>query len=192
MKNKTKKNIGIACAILLMILVQAIGITYAKYLITENANGEAEIAKWAFQIVKDGEQTKNIKLVNSVNKESLVNGKIAPGTNGVIDIVLDSTGSEVDLDYELQFANEKNKPSNMTFIAEGQEYKSLSEIKTLNGNMKLADENKTREIAVLWYWDYEKGTTEEEKLANDIQDTQDANIIDQYTFDIVATATQSK
>ena len=58
MKNKTKKIVGVACAILLIVLVQAIGITYAKYLTVEKGSGSAEVAKWGFEIVKNGTQSR--------------------------------------------------------------------------------------------------------------------------------------
>lgn len=189
MKNKTKKRIRIAFGILLIVLVQAIGITYGRYISSEKGSGQAEIAKWAFEIVKDGQETKNINLTNTVDKDTLVDGKIAPGTSGSIIIAVDGTGSEVDLDYTINFQNEKNKPSNMTFISLGKEYKSLSEIK-LSGNIKHDDINKVREVAVIWKWGYETGSTNEEKSANNKIDTEEASAITQYTFDVVATGTQ--
>ena len=60
MKKKTRKIITLTFAILLVILVQAMGITYAKYITTEKGNGQAEIARWSFEIVKDGQQKKNV------------------------------------------------------------------------------------------------------------------------------------
>lgn len=192
MKNKTKKIIRITCAILVVVLIQAIGVTYAKYVAGEKGTGQAEIAKWAFEIVKDGEETKNVQLVSTVDKDTLMNGKIAPGTNGVITIVLDATGSEVDLDYTLKFTNEQNKPDNLIFTCGGKQYKTLSEIDTLQGTIEYDAENKTREIVVLWSWAYESGANIEAIAANDEVDTQNANSITEYTFDIVATATQSK
>lgn len=74
--------IGVTCGILLIVIIQAMGITYAKYITSEKGSGQAEIAKWAFQIVKEGAQTKNVQLVNSVNTDTLVKGKIALGTSG--------------------------------------------------------------------------------------------------------------
>lgn len=191
MKNKTKKIIGVAWAILLIVLVQAIGITYAKYITSENATGQAEVAKWAFEIVKDGEQMKTINLADTVDNNKLVNGKIAPGTTGAISIGVDATGAEVDMEFSLEFTNEQNKPQNMTFIYMGKEYKSLSEIK-MSGTITHNEKTRINEIVVVWEWKYETGTTEEEKLANNIRDTQDANTIEEYTFDIIVTATQSK
>ncbi|MBQ2836214.1 MAG: hypothetical protein IJE68_05215 [Clostridia bacterium] len=192
MKNKTRKIIGITCAILLIVLVQAIGVTYAKYLTEEKGTGSAEVAKWSFQIDKNGAQTKTVKLVDPVNKDYLINGKIAPGTDGTIVITLDGTGSEVDIDYSVKFANEKNKPTNLTFTCNGTSYKSLSEINNLIGTIKYDAETPKKDIIIFWRWNYETGNTPDEIATNDAIDTLDVNNITQYTFDIIATGTQSR
>ena len=192
MKNKTKKITRIAVAILLVIAIQAMGITYAKYYTLERATGSTGVAKWAFKIVKDETQTKSINLADTVNKDTLIDGKIAPGTTGAINIELDGTGSEVDLDYTIQFANEKNKPKNITFTRSGTEYKSLSEMGTITGNIKHTDSPMKSAIVIFWTWDYETGETPDAIATNDVIDTQDANTISEYTFDVVATGTQSE
>lgn len=190
MKNKTKKSIRLIIAILLVVLVQTIGVTYAKYITSEKGNGQAEIAKWSFQIVKDGQQTKNVQLINSVNKDTLVDGKIAPGTSGKITIKIDATGTEVDMDYLVEFANEQNKPNNIVFTYGVSKSNSLAGLTGLNGHIA-HDEPQTRTIIIDWVWEYETGKGAEQIAANDILDTQDGSTIDQYTFDIVVTATQS-
>lgn len=191
MKNKTKNMLGVACAILLIVLVQAIGITYAKYLTVEKGSGSAEVAKWGFEIVKNGSQTKTINLADTVSEESVVNGKIAPGTKGAIVVTIDASKSEVDMDYTLKFENEQNKPNNIVFTYGTTQYKSLSEINAIFGSIEHDSDTKTRDIIVFWTWGYETGSTNDEKAANDILDTQDASAISQYKFDIIATGTQS-
>ena len=62
----------------------------------------------------------------------------------------------------------------------------------MKGTIAHTESTRINEVAVVWNWEYETGTTEEEKLTNDIRDTQDANTIEQYTFDIIVTASQSK
>jgi len=190
LKSKTKKIIVVACAILLIVLLQVIGITYAKYIASESGSGQAQIAKWAFQVVKEGEETKTINLASTINEDTLVNGKIAPGTSGIIKIAVDGAGSEVNLDYTIEFANEKNKPNNLMFTYNGISYGSLSDI-IANGNIKYYEENKEDEIIIHWKWAYETGKTEEEIATNDRIDTQNAATITNYTFDIITTATQS-
>lgn len=191
MKNKTKKRILIACAILLLLIVlNAIIFTYAKYITTEKGTGQADIAKWSFKIDKNGEETKTIKLINTVNKATLVNGKIAPGTSGEIIIGVDGTGSEVGVAYDIKFENEQNKPDNLYFRYKNQKYSSLSEIEAITGNFLCNEENKKIEYVIFWQWPYETGDTANLIAQNDEIDTQNANKISQYTFDVVATGTQ--
>jgi len=192
MKNKTRKSFKILCAILVVAIIQSIGFTYAKYVTQDKGTGSAEIAKWAFQMNTAGTQTKTVNLVSTVDKDTLVDGKIAPGTSGSIVITIDATGTEVNMDYSLGFTNEKNKPSNLIFTCYGTDYNSLSEITNLHGTIKHDEENQKRELAILWSWPYETGETTTEINANDVIDSQEANSITQYTFDIVATATQSE
>jgi len=192
MRRKTKKTLKMLTVVLLIVLLQSMGYTYAKYISQEKGTGQAEVAKWAFEISKEGQQTKNVKLINTTAKDTMINGKIAPGTSGIMKITLNGSDSEVDIDYTLKFANEQNKPNNITFTYEGQQYKSLSEIMTIKGTIKHDSDIKTKDIALYWEWSYETGATSNEIAENDLLDTQDANAITEYTFDIIATGTQSK
>jgi len=191
LKNKTRKIIRITCAILLIVLVQVIGITYAKYIASEKGSGQAEIAQWSFEISKDGEQIKNINLADTAQGDSAIKGKLAPGSWGGIGIQLNATGSDVGVDYTLEFANEQNKPKNLEFVYNGVTYNSISEIVS-SGTISYDEPNKTRQISILWRWNYETGSNDEEKAANNKLDTEYANSKNEYTFDIIATGTQSK
>lgn len=191
MKNKTRKIIKVLCALLLVVLLQTMGYTYAKYVTTVKGSGEAEIANWSFKMTKAGEETQNVKLINTANQTTLVNGKIAPGTSGSFILKIDAMGSEVGVDYAINFTNEQNKPKNIIFTYDGTEYKSLSEIDTIKGNISYDAGVKTKLITIQWRWEYETGSTDVVIAANDKLDTQDANLLLDYTFDIVATGTQS-
>lgn len=192
MKNKNRKKIGIALLIILLALsLNAIIITYAKYITSEKATGQAEIADWSFEIVKEGEETKTIQLSNSTKKSTLTSGKIAPGTSGTIDIAIDGTGSEVGMDYQIDFINEKNKPQNLYFTARAENYDSIEKIEPFKGKILCNSENKIERYSFTWTWPYETGSNANEIAKNDKIDTQDANDISEYTFDILVTATQS-
>lgn len=191
MKEKTKKLMILLCVLLLLIGVGTGGYTYAKYRTAEKGGGQADIAKWSFKVGTEDEQIQNIKLVNTVDKDTLVNGKIAPGTSGEFFINLDATGSEVGVDYEVKFTNEQNKPSNIIFTYSGQQYHSLSEITAIKGKIGLDDTTKTRRIQIVWTWEYETGTGEEMN-ENDILDTQEGIADLNYTFDVSVIGTQSR
>lgn len=192
MKNKTK-IISLVMIILLAILMQTIGITYAKYLTTEKRTGGAEVAKWSFKISENGEEKQKIKLADTITGNSgLVDGKIAPGASGTIKLGIDATGSEVNTEYSVKFNNEQNKPDNLVFTYLGTEYNSLSEITNITGSIDYDDDTRTRGIIIQWKWKFETGGTDIEKEANNKIDTENANKITEYTFDVVVTGTQAE
>ena len=192
MNKKIKKIINLLCALVLLFALGTGGYTYAKYRTSEKGNGQAEIAEWSFKVGKETEQITNIKLSNISDSSTLVDGKIAPGTSGQFFINIDTTGSDVGVDYAVKFINEKNKPSNIVFSYAGKDYKSLSEIEdNIKGTIGVDDITKTRRIQILWRWEYETGTGDEINT-NDNIDTQEGISGLNYSFDIVVTGTQSR
>lgn len=189
---KSKRKIIILCALLLIMLV-IIGIggfTYAKYIAQETGSGSATIADWSFKIEKDaGQQVKTVNLADSAERDSVVNGKIAPGTSGSFRVTLDSTGADVTTRYNLRFFGENNKPENLFFTYDGKKYNSLAEIGVIGGFIGHQETDRKVSLIIKWEWPYETGTTEEEKSKNNQIDTQDANL-DDYTFSMIATGDQ--
>lgn len=191
-KEKNKKIIKILCAVLLLMSLGMTGYTYAKYVTQEKGNGSADIATWSFRIEKDeNEDVKTIRLADTSNKETLFNGKIAPGTSGQFYLKINAVGSEVAVDYKVTFGNEKNKPDNIIFKYDGKTYSSLSEIDAIQGTMGLTD-YKSQLIKVEWEWPYETGSAVNGIASGDKVDTQNGQDNLDYTFDVIATGTQSK
>ncbi len=191
-KEKNKKIIKILCAVLLLMTLGMTGYTYAKYVTQEKGNGSADIATWSFRIEKDeNEDVKTIRLADTSNKETLLNGKIAPGTSGQFYLKINAVGSEVAVDYKVTFGNEKNKPDNIIFKYDGKTYSSLSEIDAIQGTMGLTD-YKGQLIKVEWEWPYETGSAVNGIASGDKVDTQNGQDNLDYTFDVIATGTQSK
>ena len=191
-KEKNKKIIKILCAVLLLMSLGMTGYTYAKYVTQEKGNGSADIATWRFRIEKDeNEDVKTIRLADTSNKETLLNGKIAPGTSGQFYLKINAVGSEVAVDYKVTFGNEKNKPDNIIFKYDGKTYSSLSEIDAIQGTMGLTD-YKSQLIKVEWEWPYETGSAVNGIASGDKVDTQNGQDNLDYTFDVIATGTQSK
>lgn len=192
MKNKIKKTIKIISILLVIVIFNTMGYTYAKYIAGEKGTGNADIANWSFKIKKDeGETVKNVKLINTALGSSIVDGKIAPGTSGQFYITVEATDSEVDVQYNIKFENEVNKPQNIKFIYQGREYNSLAEIGEITGKIYCDDEMRERHATVNWEWAYETGKTENEIKENDLIDTQDGMSVSNYTFDIVVTGEQA-
>ncbi len=198
MTNETKaskRNKGILALVsmllLTLVLTGAGGYTLARYTTQEKGVGRAKFASWSFQIAKNGAETKVVDLASTVDKDTLVNGKIAPGTSGSFSITLDASGSEMGVDYLLAFINEENKPANLVFSYNDRKGKSLGEIGDITGTIA-KDGKKQVTMNITWSWPYQTGSTQDEKDKNDAIDTQTGISPLDYTFEILAIGTQSK
>ena len=189
----SKKKALIVLVVVLVALIAFIGgQAYAKYVSEVRGNGIAEVATWSFKVNGQNEQVEEINLASTCNNETLVNNKIAPGTTGSFNIIVDATDSDVGINYNITFIEEENKPENLKFFYNGQEYNSIKDIEEdLSGTIDANDENgKSRTLNIKWEWLYETGDTEEEIEANDLIDTKDGTNIENYTFDVIVTGTQ--
>ena len=96
----------LALALLLLLVVASFG-TYAIYKSSASASTTVSTANWVIKvntqnIVTSDTFTFNASDVNwSGVTHSKVDGTIAPGDSGTITVLLDATGSEVDVDYEV-------------------------------------------------------------------------------------------
>lgn len=187
-----KKKTLIVIGVLLIILLSFVGgQVYSKYVARVKGEGIAQVATWNFKVNDQEEQVQTINLQSVYNNATLVENKIAPGTSGNFDIVVDATGSDVGINYTIDFRNEQNKPTNLKFIYNNTEYNSITQLtEVLSGTINGDEENKKKTFPIQWKWQYETGTTNEEILANDIIDTQDAKNISNYTFDVIVSGTQ--
>lgn len=187
-----KKTILLVIAVLLVIILSfMIGKTFSKYVSEVKGTGTAEIANWVFKVNGKEDVVQNVNLLSTYNNETLINNKVAPGTSGNFNIVVDATGSEVGVDYTVQFLNESEKPQNLIFIYDDKQYTTIQDLeKDLSGTINANDENKTRTITVYWEWQYQTGEDENEINQNDIIDTNNAKQLENYTFDIYVTGTQ--
>ena len=187
---KRKKIIISLCVLLFIVLGIIGGTVIAKYQSKIIAQGNADVAKWVFTLNGTNVSYKTIKINSNYDESTLVNGKVAPGTQGSFDIVIDATGSEVGVEYAVTFANERHKPTNMKFIYDNKEYDSLQEIEeNLTGTIEANATLKKVTYTINWLWDYETGNTSE-IIANDKTDTNEGILGTSYSFDVIATGTQ--
>lgn len=85
-----KKKIILSIAVLSCILLSFIGgQSYSKYVSEVRGEGMAEVATWSFKVNGQKEQVQTIELGSTCNNETLVNNKIAPGTSGSFNIIVD-------------------------------------------------------------------------------------------------------
>ncbi len=187
-----KKKIIVIVAILSAIVISFLGgQTFSKYITEVKGTGSAQVAMWSFKVYGDNEQTQNVKLASTVDDNTLVDNKIAPGTKGSFSIKIDGEGSDVGINYNIKVQNETQKPANLFYTYQGKTYTDLNELAlTASGTINADDSNKVKEILVNWEWPYQTGSDEISKSKNDVQDTQDGKNISNYTFDIVVTGTQ--
>ena len=187
-----KKKIIVIVAILSAIVISFLGgQTFSKYITEVKGTGSAQVAMWSFKVYGDNEQTQNVKLASTVDDNTLVDNKIAPGTKGSFSIKIDGEGSDVGINYNIKVQNETQKPANLFYTYQGKTYTDLNELAlTASGTINADDSNKVKEILVNWEWPYQTGSDEISKSKNDVQDTQDWKNISNYTFDIVVTGTQ--
>ena len=187
-----KKKAVIIIAILVAIVLSFIGgQTYSKYVTEVRGDGTAQIATWDFKVNGQKEEVQTISLGSTYDSSTLVNGKIAPGTEGNFQIKVDATGSEVGIDYKIKFSDETTKPANLKFYYQEVEYNSILELgEALSGTINADDENKSKTFDIKWKWNYETGSNPTEVASNDKIDTQNAQEITNYEFDVIVSGTQ--
>lgn len=126
---------------------------------------------------------KSIDLIDTIDKETLVYEKIAPGTSGSFNILLDSNQN---LKYTIEFNSINEKPHNLNFRAL-ENGKILGEANTLEElSKKLTGyiyQDEKINITINWYWNFE---SEQNKEDTDIQDTKDSENIKIYQFNVCA------
>ena len=188
----TKKKVLVILAILTAVIVSFVGgQSYSKYISEVKGEGTAEVAGWSFKVNGSDSQVQTISLASTVNNKTLVDNKIAPGTSGSFNILVDCTGSDVGINYNIQFTNETSKPTNLKFTYENVEYNSVTELaNALTGVINANDENKTKTLNVKWNWKYETGSNDAEISSNDKIDTQNAKAIQNYQFNVIVSGTQ--
>ncbi len=163
---------------------------FAKYQSNIAGHGIADIAKWAFNVNGNSSTIQTIAINKNYDESTLTNGKIAPGTQGSFDIIIDATGSEVGVDYSVSFINETNKPTNLKFIYENEEFSTLQDLEnSLVGTIDADAQAKEKTLTVGWFWNYETGANNQ-IAENDIIDTNEGSQNLNYTFDVVVTGTQ--
>ncbi|MBR3162663.1 MAG: hypothetical protein IKF17_01000 [Clostridia bacterium] len=186
-----KKKIAIGLCVLAVIVLAFIGgNVLAKYQSQVKGQGIADVAKWVFNVNGNSSAIQTIAINKSYDQSTLTNGKIAPGTQGTFDIIIDATGSEVGVDYTVAFLNEKNKPTNLKFKYENEEFSSLQDLQeNLTGTIDANEDNKKKTLTISWLWNYETGDANQIST-NDKIDTDDGTKDLDYTFDVVVTGTQ--
>ncbi|MBE5805996.1 MAG: hypothetical protein E7313_04715 [Clostridiales bacterium] len=181
MENAKKKHTGSNILIILLILIiltsTGVGLySWAKYRTTIEGTATGEIAKWNFNVTDGNSQTEAIDftLTRTDNNDSVVDGKLAPGTCGELEIEIDATGTETALTYVIE-GEMSNLPTNLKLYSNEERTEELIVVnnKFSYGKYMSLQEIGKKEEKIYWEWPFETGTTTEEKTANNKIDTED-------------------
>lgn len=129
--------------------------------------------EYVFDFSKNNEISTNMNLWQTISKNTLINEKIAPGTEGEFEIKLKSNKS---IYYEIDFLSQNKKPKNLVFLIKGnnKQYSKLEDLRDeLQGDLNKME---TKSIIIQWKWDYDTGNKD------NIQDTKDGISIKDYHF----------
>lgn len=140
-------------------------------LLSENQNHPL----YDFRVSYQNIDFKNINLAESIKQDTLIQEKIAPGTEGEFEILLQANRK---INYRIKFKSTNEKPENLNFQIKGKDrkyYKLEDMEQELQGELT---ENK--KITIYWKWDYEGNEKQ------NFQDTKDGQAIKQYKFTIYA------
>ena len=195
MNNQTtkvkSKNKGAVVVLALIVAIVLSMYAYSKYTSTLTGNGTSTVAKWSFKVNEQTQTIPDINLGETMDAHSnVVDKKLAPGTSGHFDLILDGSGSEVAIDYNIKLAITQ-KPTNLKFYLDDKYQTPISETDgTLNiaGSIALEDVNTPLTKTIYWQWPYETGKTSNEIDKNDETDTKDSG--KNVTMTITVTGTQ--
>ena len=140
-------------------------------------DNENQIYKYYFDFSNKNEISTNISLLETIDQKKLINEKIAPGTEGEFELILQANK---DINYQIEFISQNIKPQNLTFSIKGkdQKYQRIEELaEELQGNV---NKNESKKIIIQWIWNYETD------IGQDIQDTKDGTTLKDYRFYINA------
>lgn len=108
MKNNTNSTKKIQKRIILMLVIIALAIlgffAFSKYITEITGNGEAEIARWKFKVTngtQEGTEKIQFEITRTDDNKTVDPETIAPGTSGEFRIIIDTTGTEVALKYDI-------------------------------------------------------------------------------------------
>lgn len=203
MKTNHAARLGALALALTLVSTCLMGGTLAKYVTEVTGTATAMVAKWSFTAnganpnsAEESSKKFSVNLGKTLKYDgtTLASDRIAPGTEGSFDIVVDATGSEVGVAYQIKFSNLVNKPANLKFYEgyeDGNFTKEISELvdfEGFTGTIEANAETRTVIKTVYWQWPYETGDSNADKVKHNGEDTLDAG--KKIMLDITVTGTQ--
>ena len=203
-----RKNSGLIALIAILLIITTVAscsglYAWAKYISSQGGNATAQVAKWHFNL-KTGAYTVGgpqlLSLTRTDGNSHVETGKLAPGTSGVLPIIVETTGTETDLTYDVTITI-NNCPQNVVFTPQTPD--STTQTVTGSGTdadprvrtiriqkyvpHTVTDANRLHDETVTWSWPYET-TTGAGVDANDQIDNADSG--KEVTVTVTAVGTE--
>lgn len=159
-------RLGVTALALTLVTTCLMGSTLARYVTEVTGSASAAVAKWSFK-ASEAEGSTNftdIDLGRTAYTDTTIADKvIAPGTSGSFDIVIDGTGSDVGIDYEIKLkaADGITFPNDMVFSTKaitdanpGENFSKFIETPVESSIDYSAAMKET--VTIYWAWDFGK------------------------------------
>ena len=172
--NRQQQTILVSTILLLLMIIGIISCIFIKtvFAFTKDTEISFKVNDWS------SFETERFSLINIGKVVNIENGKIAPGTKGEFDIVIDALDSLNDVKYNVNIKEYGNKPDNLIFTVKkngelsDNKYSSLKELaeNELSGYID-KKYNKVETFTIVWCWKYETGKNLEIITNEDKKDT---------------------
>lgn len=202
-KKKTNANFMLVVIILLAIIAtsSSVGLyAWAQYRAANSSGASGMVAKWHFDLKNENGQYASessgpidLPITRTDGYSHVAEGTLAPGTFGEIGVIVDTTGTEVSLEYNIK-AQFTNCPQNLKFYKSNDytEEQEIKKIKVGEGAEQIDEINISKYLhakdasgehseTIFWCWPYETD-------GGDEQDTKDAG--KEVVMNITVTGTQ--
>lgn len=183
--NKRKTALVVAFVVIGVAVLGLAAAVYAKYISSVTKTGTASVAKWAFTSDNtSGEVT--CELDHTYDTNTLVAGKIAPGTSGKCPIEISNAQTEVGIDYSIALPSTiAGQPKNMKFYSNEEHTTAVTSSAPITGT--LAPKAAATMVYIYWEWPYENNPS---TAAYDADDTSDGEAAASMTMTFTVTGTQ--
>lgn len=172
-------RLGALALALTLITTSLMGGTLAKYTTQAAGTGTATVAKWAFKagssVGADAFAENSLNLSDTANS-AVEAGKIAPGSEGILPIYVDLTGTEVatKIEVAIKFDDLKKLPSQLSFKdSEGnaidlKDATNDTNVIVLTKELSETDAKTYKEdLSIKWAWAFEGDDTADTTIGKD-------------------------
>lgn len=136
---------------------------------------DEQIQQYLFKVDYKNSDSKTINLLETVDKQTLINKTLAPGIEGRFQLILETNKNT---NYNVIFQNKNQKPKNLMFECTDTkiQYDNLEKFnKQLIGSINKGEQ---KVINIHWFWNFEN------TAKGDKQDTIDSQNIKEYQFEV--------